>query len=121
MRTLDSLKDEAHRLRQLHTEQAADNRWQAAQSTRDKLVRVLNQIRDFKDQHCKSVDELKEHMPPNITGSQVLMAVWARGYNERRYQDRKLSDCPYTSHYATNWQQGWQRAESEMFLERVNK
>lgn len=49
MRTLDSLRRQETKLRQKHTEQAAAGQWLQAQTTRGKLITVLNAIKELEE------------------------------------------------------------------------
>ncbi len=44
MRSLDSLRKQEQRLRQLHTKQTKAGMWQQAETTRHKLIACLDQI-----------------------------------------------------------------------------
>ena len=50
MRGLQSLKKQEAKLRARHTEQAVAGQWPQAQTTRDKLIQTLNQIRELENQ-----------------------------------------------------------------------
>jgi len=50
MRTLRSLQREEARLRKRHTDQFYNNKWQEMDTTRRKLVLVLNAISDLSGQ-----------------------------------------------------------------------
>lgn len=62
VRTLDSLKQEEARLRKLHTQYAAAGDWLKAQTVREKLVRVLNQMKAM--QENKLTTTARKHIAP---------------------------------------------------------
>ena len=47
MRTLDSWKREEARLRARHTQQTSDEKWREADTTRRKLIMVLDKINEL--------------------------------------------------------------------------
>jgi hypothetical protein len=48
VRTLQSLQNQEQKLRALHTAQTTAGKWREAQTTRDKLKMVLDQIHELK-------------------------------------------------------------------------
>lgn len=49
MRTLDSWRKQEAKLRALHTQQTSAGQWLQAQTTRTKLIAVLNKIKELED------------------------------------------------------------------------